>query len=102
MVKANYITFRSDFSTLQQFRELLRFDVLQRAEEARLVFSLGIKNRRIQLALQKYRSKELTLEKAAEVADLSVYEMVELLQEKGIEYNLDKDSVKEYLQKAVK
>ena len=102
MVKEKYVTFRADSKTLQEFSELISLDALQKSEEARLVFNLGIKNRRLQLALEKYRNNKVSLEKAAEIAGLSVYEMIEVLQEKGIKYNLDEQSVREYLQKVIR
>lgn len=99
MAKDKYITFRSDVETLQLFDDLMKADYSSRAEEARLVFSTGIKNRLLQIAIQKYRNNEISVGKAAEIAKISVPEMLLIMEEKNIKYNLDTDAVIDYIKK---
>ena len=99
MVKSSFLTFRTDKDLLEGFLGLLRHDELEKAAEARLVFKIGVMERRKQLALEKYRKEEVTLEKAAEIADLSTFEFIDVLQKENVQYNLDASAVKDYLKR---
>lgn len=50
----------------------------------------------IDVALKKYREGEITLEKASEMAEISVWNMAELVKKKKIPYQLDINVLKNY------
>lgn len=58
----------------------------------------GLKERSLEVALQKYALGEVTLEWAAEIAGESVCEMAEVVRERKLSYNLDVDAVERALE----
>ncbi|NIQ04919.1 MAG: hypothetical protein GWO20_04035 [Candidatus Korarchaeota archaeon] len=65
--------------------------------EARIIFQKGLQQRKKEIAIEKYARGEVTLERAAEITGRSVWEMVGILKEQGIAYNLDIETVKKRL-----
>ena len=88
-----YIKIKPREEIMKHFSQLLAYERRNEEDEAGLIFQIGIRERLKEIALEKYRNKEITLEKAAEIADVSVWEMMELLEERDIPYNLDVDAV---------
>ena len=89
MEKSELITLRTTKKVADLLEKLTSLENRKISDEARLVMEVGIKERLKQIALERYMKKEVTLEKAAEIAEISVWEMVELLENKKIPYNLD-------------
>ena len=88
-----YVKIKPQESVMKHFSRLLSYENRSEEDEAGFIFQLGIKERLKDIALEKYRNKEITLEKASEIADVSVWEMLRLLEEKNIPYNLDVEAV---------
>ena len=88
-----YIKIKPQKSIMKDFSRLLAYENRNEEDEAGFVFQIGLKERLKNIALEKYRNKEITLEKASEIADVSIWEIVRLLEEKNIPYNLDVDAV---------
>lgn len=97
MKKTELLTLRTMPKIEQKLKKLTELDIRSRPDEVRFVLELGIKERLKEVAVEKYMKKEVTLEKAAKIAEISVWEMVELLQSKKIPYNLDIDAIIEAL-----
>ncbi|ODS38079.1 MAG: hypothetical protein A7316_08525 [Candidatus Altiarchaeales archaeon WOR_SM1_86-2] len=94
-----YIKIKPQEGVVKHFHQLLRYEERSEEDEAEFIFQIGMKQRLKEITIEKYRNKEITLEKAAEIANISVWEMAELLEEKGIPYNLDVDAVIESVNK---
>ena len=62
-----------------------------------LLFS-GLKQYRIELAVQKYLEGEVSTWKSAEIAGVSLRKMNKILQEKGVEMHYSEKSLKEDLE----
>ena len=54
---------------------------------------------RVQTALDKYGQGSITLPRAAELAGISIYEMIAILEERKIPYRYDLSDLEEYLKK---
>lgn len=50
---------------------------------------MSVREQRIEKALEKYRRGSVTLLKAAELAGVSIYDMITILEERGISYRYD-------------
>ncbi|MFB6088523.1 MAG: UPF0175 family protein [Candidatus Aenigmatarchaeota archaeon] len=98
MTKLKQIGFRTSKEIEQELTELAKMEKRSKSEEARIVLEKGLKERKKELAIEKYIQGEITLEKAAEIAGVSVWEMIEVLKERKISYNLDVEAVEKNLE----
>ena len=62
---------------------------LDRAELARRLLRDGLRRERIDLAIRRYRAGDVSLGRAAEMARVSLYEMIDRGHDEGIPYELD-------------
>ncbi|MDI6859920.1 MAG: UPF0175 family protein [Methanocellales archaeon] len=97
MEKSEILALRTTPEVERSLDKLAALEARKKSDEIRFVLEIGIKERLREIAMEKYMKGEITLEKAAEIAEISVWEMVELLQEKKIAYNLDTDAILESL-----
>lgn len=93
MKKSELITLRTIPEAERRLQKLVKLDVRSKPDEIRFVLDVGIKTRLKEIALEKYSNKEITLAKAAELAETSIWEMIELLETRKVPYNLDIESV---------
>jgi len=56
-----------------------------------------VRDWRVQTALDKYGQGSVTLLKAAEIAGISIYEMIALLEEREMPYRYDISDLEEYV-----
>lgn len=94
MKKTELITVRTTPDVSRKLKKLTEMESRTLTEEARLVLEIGSKERLVELALDKYRKGLITLEKASEIAEISVWEMAEILSREKIPYNLDMAALK--------
>jgi predicted HTH domain antitoxin len=59
----------------------------------------GLRERRVQKALDKYGQASITLPRAAEIAGTNIYEMIALLEEHGMPYRYDISDLEEYVKR---
>lgn len=95
MEQTEYISFRTVPEVIRKLKKAIFFDKRSQASEIRFIFEVGLRERLKEIAAEKYLNNEVTIEKAAVMADVSIYEMIELLKEKKIPYNLDIRAVME-------
>lgn len=50
---------------------------------------MSVREQRFEKALEKYRRGSVTLLRAAELAGVSIYDMITILEERGISYRCD-------------
>ncbi len=60
---------------------------------------MSVREWRIQNALEGYGHGSITLPRAAELADVSIYEMIAILEERKIPYRYDLSDLEEYVKK---
>ena len=93
MNKSKFISFRVQPSLKSAFTRLLELDHRNVSDEARYVFQIGTRERLKEIALEKYQNSELTAGKASELAEIPIWEFIEILQQRKISYNLDIEAV---------
>ena len=81
--------------------ELARLEGRDKAEIAREILARGVRERRIEVAIRAYREGRATLWRAAEMAGLSLLEMVEELRRQGVELQLSVEDLEEDLRAAL-
>ncbi len=91
----DFISFRSK----KELKELA--DILAGLESRNLsdtyrdIFRVGIEEKRKRVALDKYSKGEVSLGRAAEIAGVSLWEMLELLRDRKVDLNIDADEILE-------
>lgn len=97
MNKSEQIGFRVRKEMKKELEKLAKKERRSLSDEARIIFRKGLQQRKKEIAIEKYVRGEITLERAAEITGVSLWEMVELLKEQDIPYNLDIETVKQRL-----
>ncbi|MBN2152708.1 MAG: UPF0175 family protein [Candidatus Lokiarchaeota archaeon] len=82
------LNIRVDKSIVQEFEDLAKQEHLDRAALVKKVMLLGLQHERVSLAIQKYAMQEVSVERAAEIAKVSMHEMLALLTKLGIPSNM--------------
>jgi predicted HTH domain antitoxin len=72
---------------------------LDRSSVVRRLLDIGVRQWRIQNALERYGQGSVTLPRAAELAGVSIYEMIAILEERKIPYRYDLSDLEEYVKK---
>ncbi len=67
-------------------QKIMKEERLDKSATTRRILELGISEWRKERALDALKKGKATLAKAAEIADLSIYEMIELVKEKKMDY----------------
>jgi len=65
----------------------------------RKLLDLGLREWRVQRALDKYQRGEVTLLKASEMAGVTIYDMIAILEERKVPYRYDISDLTEYVRK---
>lgn len=79
--------------------EISTEEKVDRSTVVRRLLDMGVKDWRIQTALERYGQGSITLLKAAEVAGVSIYEMIGILEERRIPYRYDISDLEEYVKR---
>ena len=87
------LTVRIDDKTYRDIEETANHDNVDRSTVARNLLKIGIKETKKQRALEKYRKREYTLWKAAQVAEISLREMMALIEEQRIPLHITPEDV---------
>lgn len=78
--------------------ETLEQPYLDRPALLKNILFSGLKQYKLELAVQKYLEGEVSTWKAAEIAGVSLRKMNKILQEKGVEMHYSEESLKEDLE----
>ncbi len=70
---------------------------LDRTSLAKKILIEGIKREKLNLAIQKYINKEISIGRAVKISGLSFYELIEVFSRIGITSNLSIEDVKKVL-----
>lgn len=87
------VNIRLERELLAALDEMAAEESLDRTELARRLLRDGLKRERIALALRRYRNGEVSVARAAEQAQISLYEMLDRIRTEGIPYDLDSDEL---------
>jgi predicted HTH domain antitoxin len=79
--------------------EISAEEKLDRSSVVRRLLDIGVREWRIQNALGRYGQGSITLPRAAELAGVSIYEMISILEERKIPYRYDLSDLEEYVKK---
>ncbi len=77
--------------------EISAEEKVDRSTIVRKLLDMGAREWRVQTALDKYEQGTVTLPKAASIAGLTIYEMIDLLEEKRIPYRYDISDLEDHV-----
>jgi len=86
----------------KMLEELARLEGRDRAEIAREILAKGVREKRIEVAARLYREGKATLWKAAEIAGLSLWEMIAELKRRNLELQYGPRELEEDLKAALR
>lgn len=86
----------------RKIERLIRIEKTERSALIRRILDTGIKEELKKDALVLFRDKKVSLAKAAEIADVSVREMMDLIKEKKISLHISVDEIREDFEAAMK
>ena len=84
-----------EIAELDSLTQLAGFD---RSTVLKSIFRKGIQDWRLELAVQKFRSEEVTLSKAAEVAGISQWDFLARMEDSGLELHYGPEDLEDDLQ----
>jgi predicted HTH domain antitoxin len=88
---------RIDEELIKEFEELAKHKNLDRSSLVKKILIEGLQQERLNFAIQKYILKEVSIEKAAEIAKMSLHEFILKMSQLGIPSNVTLDDFKKIL-----
>lgn len=88
---------RLDENLIKEFEELAEQENLDRSALVRKILIEGLHQERLNFALQKYLRKEISIERAAEIARVSLHDLILKMSQLGIPSNLTMEDFKRIL-----
>ncbi len=88
---------RLDEDLIKEFEELAKEENLDRSALVKKILLEGLQQERLNFALQKYMLKEISIERAAEIAKISIHEIILKMSQLGISSNLTVDDFEKIL-----
>ncbi len=85
------VNIRLERSLIDEIDRLADEEAIDRSEMARRLLGTGLAARRMRSALDGFRAGSITAWRAASIAGVSLYEMLDRIHEEGIPYELDPD-----------
>ena len=89
------VTVRIDPKILEELDEIAKREKTDRASLLRKMLVESLERYKMELAIEMYREGKLTTEKAAEMAGISIYEMIERLRREGVPAQLTVEEIRE-------
>lgn len=81
------LSIRMDDENFRFLSSLAKEEKVDVSKEVRELVDLG----RVMLAINKYKKSEASIEKSANIAGVSISQMMDIFKEYGVEANLDKE-----------
>jgi predicted HTH domain antitoxin len=89
------ISIRPTDELVKKLEKLGRLEQKERSALLRPILMTGLEEELKRHALTLYRERKVSLAKAAELADISVREMMDLIKEKGLSLHITSDELQE-------
>ena len=92
---AETVSVRIDKSELKEINEISKLEKKTKSNVLREVLERGIKEKKLELALEKFRKNEATAWKAARMADVPLTAFMDILVQRGIDFHYGVRELKE-------
>ncbi len=88
---------RLDEDLIREFEELAEEENLDRSALVKKILVEGLQQERLNFAIQKYMTKDISIERAAEIAKLSIHELILNLSKLGVPSNLTIEDIEKII-----
>ena len=89
------VTARLKMELLKEIQEMAKEESIDRSSAIQRLLKIGLREYRMEKALNLYRDGKVTLWKAAEIAGVSLREMMEAIKARDIPYQYDFETLEE-------
>ena len=86
----------------RKIRKLMEFEKVDKSSIVRRALEKGLNDELKRLALNLYIERKVSLAKAAEIAEISVRDLIEMIKEKGISLNVTVRDLRKDFEEAMK
>ena len=100
-MKLNRISLTVPRELLEKSEKIAKEKLEDRSTVIRELLALGLKDYMIQDALKKYSEGKISMEKAAELADISIWKFLDVLKERKIPIRYDLDDIKKEIKEVI-
>ena len=101
-MKLNRISLTVPRELLEKSEKIAKEKLEDRSTVIRELLALGLKDYMVQEALKKYSEGKISMEKAAELADISIWKFLDVLKERKIPIRYDLDDLKREIEEIMK
>ena len=84
---AETVSVRIDKADLKDINEISKLEKKNKSNVLREVLDKGIKEKKLEIALEKFRNKEVSVGKAARIAQIPLSQFMDVLVEKNIDFH---------------
>ena len=84
---AETVSVRIDKKELKEIEEISKIDKNTRSNVLREILDKGVKEKKLEIALEKFRNNEATAWKAAKIANIPLTKFMDILVQKGIDFH---------------
>ncbi|MBS3171018.1 UPF0175 family protein [Candidatus Woesearchaeota archaeon] len=92
---AETVSVRISEEDLKKIKQISKYGKTSKSEVLREVLGLGIKNKKLEIALAKYRNEEISVGKAAELAEIPLTKFMNILVERNITFHYSIEDLEE-------
>ena len=94
---AETISVRIPEKELREIEQISKHKKTSKSEILRQVLEEGVKNKKLEIALEKYGNEEVTVSKAAKIADVPLTRFLDILVERNIIFHYPIEDLEEEL-----
>ncbi len=98
----NPISIRLTEEIERKLEKLMNLEKTEKSTLMRRILTTGIDEELKKCALELFRDKKVSLAKAAEIADISLREMMDLIKEEGLSLHITVEDIREDFEAAMK
>ena len=84
---AETVSVRIDKRELKEIEEISKIDKNTKSNVLREILDKGVKEKKLEIALEKFRNNEATAWKAAKIANIPLTKFMDILVQKGIDFH---------------
>ena len=84
---AETVSVRIDKEDIEEIDKLSKLENKTKSSLLREILELGLKDKKLELALEKFRNKEASIGKAARIAEMPLSQFMDVLVQKNIEFH---------------
>lgn len=95
--QSEHLTGRVPKKHIEQLKRISREEGIDRSTALRKVLDIGLREYRRERAIEHYRKGKISIGKAAEEAEVSIFEMYDILEAEKVPIEIDIKSMKEEL-----